>query len=384
MLPDEINRIMPAGPTADVLVYVLAPAKLIAWSTPHQRGLVIARAGRVPVVGRLSGPTPTIGPEGVVQLRPDVIVDAGMVSPERAAFADQMQQRTGIPYVLVDDSIARMPAMLRSMGAVFGVASRAEDLASYAEHAIAGLRGRLLIRPADQRPRVYFGRGPDGLETAMPGSPAAQVIDEAGAINVAGVLGRGARIAVTREQLLEWNPEIIIAEQRSFYDALLRSPAWRDLPAVRAKRVYLMPSEPFGWIDEPPGVNRLIGLYWLSGLFYEDATQDDMHAVTPEFYDKFYGIKLTPAQSEAMLGPAGVKSAPLATTASVLNSGLLGQNPGATPGTAPSGVPVAPLMNRPPLGAPSTGLPPLSDPTLGAPIPSGRNRRQPTSQPPIQ
>lgn len=382
VLADQIERIMPAGPSADVLAYALAPRKIVAWSIPRSRALVLARGGRLPVMGRLTGPTPTAGPETVIRLHPDVVIDAGLVTPERAVFADRMQQRTGIPYILVDDSFARMPGMLRALGVVLGVVDRADDLASYAEHAVAGLRGRLLIRPADQRPRVYYGAGPSGLETGLPGSPAGEAIDQAGAINVAGALGRDTRTFVTREQIMEWNPEIIIAENRSFYDALTRSPGWRGVAAVRAKKVYLMPTEPFGWIDEPTGVNRLIGLYWLSGLLYPDPTQDDMHTVAPEFYEKFYGIKLTANQLEAMLRPAGVPPIQNPMATSLLGTGPLGRMPGSipgsipgsTPGSAPAGTPVAPSMMTPPGSLPMTG----PEAITGLPG-SPRPRRQPTS-----
>ena len=40
--------------------------------------------------------------------------------------------------------------------------------------------------------------------------------------------------------------------------------------AVREKRVYLSPTAPFGWIDRPPSLNRVIGLKWLAGLFYPE------------------------------------------------------------------------------------------------------------------
>src|SRR5438876_531833 len=83
------------------------------------------------------------------------------------------------------------------------------------------------------------------------------------------------------------------------------SPSTRGISAVAHKRVYLAPAYPFGWIDDPPGVNRLIGLHWLSGLFYPDANQDDLRAAVCEFYDQFYRIKLTNAQVEAMVRPAG-------------------------------------------------------------------------------
>src|SRR5262249_26573323 len=157
---------------AEVMVYVLAPNKLAASgriSEDRRRG---TRTSPVPRL--VWGPRTT--PENMAatarQVRADLIIDAGTVTPDRGVFADQVQQLTGIPYILVDDSFARMPATLRSIGSVLTVEERAEDLATYAEHAIIGLRGRLLIRPADQRPYVYYGRGPDGLTTPLPGSPA--------------------------------------------------------------------------------------------------------------------------------------------------------------------------------------------------------------------
>jgi len=300
VLPDHIGRILPAERNAEVMVFVLAPDKLAAQS----RGL---RRGGVAVLGWRPRANPAGMAETARRLRADLIIDAGSVTPERAAFADQVTRETGIPYILLDDSFARVPRTLRSIGAILGVDPRhTRDLFLYAEHAIAGLRGRLLIRPADTRPHVYYARGADGLVTALPGSPAGEVIDEAGAINVASPLGRDTEVAVRREQLLAWDPEIIIAQQRGFYEALRRNPGWRRLSAVRHNRVYLEPGSPFGWIDDPSGVNRLIGLYWLSGLLYPDALQQDLRATTCEFYDKFYRIKLTNRQMEAMLRPAGV------------------------------------------------------------------------------
>jgi iron complex transport system substrate-binding protein len=304
-LPDRIGRIMPATPAAEVLVLVLAPDKLAAVSAAARRGEPRGRLPPLPPLTWRPMRTPASMVEAARRLRPDLIIDAAPITPQLAAFADQVQQQTGIPYMLIDDSFARTPALLRSIGTALGVADRAQDLALFAEHAIAALRGRLLIRSPDSRPHVYYARRPDGLETALPGSAAGEAIDQAGAINVAAVLGRGQRTVVTREQIWGWNPQIIIAEDPRFYAMVRKNPAWRRIAAVRDRHVYLAPSNPFGWIDDPPGVNRLIGLYWLSGLFYPDATQEDLRTVACEFYDKFYGIKLTNAQLEALVRPAG-------------------------------------------------------------------------------
>src|SRR5581483_7876263 len=93
---------------------LVLPDRLAGWSRARPGAYLPPRYARLPVAGPL--------PEAATRLHPDLILDAGMVTPARAAFADQVQQQTGIPYVLVDDSISRTPSMLRHLGALLGVA----------------------------------------------------------------------------------------------------------------------------------------------------------------------------------------------------------------------------------------------------------------------
>ena len=38
------------------------------------------------------------------------------------------------------------------------------------------------------------------------------------------------------------------------------------MKAVQNRRVFLLPRLPYGWIDGPPGINRLPGLYALAAI----------------------------------------------------------------------------------------------------------------------
>jgi len=91
----------------------------------------------------------------------------------------------------------------------------------------------------------------------------------AGGVNVADVpMVRGyGRAAASFEQLLLWKPEMIIvqvdhgfAHGTENFAKIMSDPAWQNLDAVRNKKVYEIPSLPFGWFDRPPSVNRVIGL----------------------------------------------------------------------------------------------------------------------------
>jgi iron complex transport system substrate-binding protein len=344
-LPDQIGRVMAADQSAAVLVYVLAPEKLAGWSRPlsrEQRAYIPAKFARLPVVGQLTGPAPTAAADAVTRLHPDVIIYTGMVSPEAAARADEIQQQTRVPYIVLDGSIQTIPDTLSTVGAMLGVGERGQDLAHEARTAIDGLRGRLLITESTDRPLVYYGLGPDGLETGLAHSEVMAAIDQAGVINVAARLGSGELTRLTREQIFQRDPAIMIAQQRAFYNTLLRSPAWRGLAAVAKKRAYLAPSDPFGWIDNPAGVNRIIGLPWLSSLCYPAVYQEDLRATVRDFYDKFYRVKLTDKQLEALVRPAGAQTGEIQTQ---INVPILGAEPVPLPSASPN---APPMRLRPP------------------------------------
>jgi len=364
-LPDRVERIMPAGPASAVFVYVLVPNKLIGWTSPlsrAQRALLPAKFARLRVIGQLGGPTPTATAADVTRLHPDLIIGYGLLTPPTIALADRIQQQTKVPYILLDDSIQQMPDVLRQVGPIVGAGDHGLAVTSYAYHAIEALRGQLLISSAIDRPLVYYGRGSDGLETGLPGSPAISNVDQAGVINVAAGVGRGGLTRVSRAQIVAWNPQIIVAQERSFYDALLRDPQWRGLAAVRSKRVYLAPAAPFGWIDGPPGINRAIGLYWLSNLFYPDLYQEDLRTNAREFYQLFYGVTLSDRQLEAMLRPAEANPGE---TSRLANVPLFGAEPPPLPTTPPGGAapPPAGVPGRGGLRGGGAGQPPAASPS---------------------
>src|SRR6516164_9275506 len=298
VLPDRIGRVMAADQSAAVLVFVLAPEKLVGWSRPlsrEQRAYLPAKFARLPVVGQLTGPTPTAAADAVARLHPDLIIETGIVSPDAAARVDAIQHQTKIPYILLDGGIQQTPDSLATVGAMLGVADRGQDLAFTARTAISGLRGRLLITESTERPLVYYGLGPDGLDTALAGSQVMAAIDQAGVINVAARLGGGELTRVTREQIFQWNPAIIIAQRRSFYNALQRDRGWRGL----------------------------------SALCYPDVYQEDLRASVREFYDQFYRIKLSDRQLEALVRPAEARPGE---TSRALGVPLLGAEPVPLPG----------------------------------------------------
>jgi iron complex transport system substrate-binding protein len=307
-IPDKVERVLAAGPPASVLIYVLAPEKLAGWVREPgeaEKALLLPLVRELPTFGQLTGKGGTANIEAVLAAKPDVIIDVGTVNPTYASLADKVQAQTGIPYVLIDGKFSRSAETLRVTGDILGVADRAEKLAAYAEDKLKDLDEGLAKVPQAERPKVYYGRGPEGLETGLAGSINMEIIEAVGATNVASAAGQGGLTQVSLEQILSWKPDIILAASPKFASALKSDPLWSGLDAVKDDRIHVTPNLPFGWIDSPPGVNRLIGVVWLENLLYPTVFKGDLAAEVREFFQLFYQVDLTDEQVAEALRNGG-------------------------------------------------------------------------------
>lgn len=313
-VPDRIERVFAAGPPASILLYVLKPKALLGWPRAiraEERPYIAPPFRELPETGRLTGRGGEANLETVLKASPHLIVDFGSIGGTYKSLADRVQSQTGIPYILIDGRFDNTPAALRLLGSILGVEDRAETLARYVEETFAQLDKALATVPENERPRVYLARGPDGLETGLKGSINTEIIERAGGRNVFDTDDqRKGIVRASPEQLLAYNPDIIVTWDRNFYRSVWTGPLWRNVAAVRRGRVYLSPTAPFGWIDRPPSVNRIIGLRWLAGLFYPRQFPGDLRMATREFYRLFYHVDLDDEDLERLIEWASGKAPP--------------------------------------------------------------------------
>jgi iron complex transport system substrate-binding protein len=307
-IPDRVERVMAAGPPAAVVLYVLAPQKMIGWTTPprpNEREFLLPAVRDLPELGRLTGRGDTANIEVVLQAKPDIIFDFGSVTATYSSLAARVQDQTGVPYLLLDGRLDRTAETVRLLGKALGVKERADRIAAYIEETEELLDERLKDLPAAVRHRVYLAREANGLETGLTGSINTEIIERAGGINVAarGTL-RGGIANVSMEQVLAWAPDTIITWDANFFASYATNPLWATVPAVMAKRVYLAPRLPFGWIDAPPSINRYIGLRWIARLLYPDRFPEDIHTTAREFFKLFYQSEPDDAALDRVLAGA--------------------------------------------------------------------------------
>ncbi len=252
-----------------------------------------------PEVGRITGRGNSANLESVIALKPDLILDVGSTSGTFRSLAERVQEQTGIPYALLDGRFDAIASTYKNLGELTRRQSEAEVLAKYAEDTLNTVLGRIAPIPPSTRPRVYYARGPRGLVTGLGGSINVETIEML-AQNVAGG-SKGGLANVSIEQVLVWNPDVIVTIDQDFAATVGSDPAWSAIKAVREGRVHLSPKMPFGWVDFPPSVNRLIGLRWLARILYPDKFLEDMRTLTRDFYTIFYHRTPSDAQIDYVL-----------------------------------------------------------------------------------
>lgn len=307
-IPAKVERIFPAGPPAAITLYTLAPELLLGWpraNRAEELPFLLPGIGDRPEIGRITGRGNSANLEAVLTLKPDLIVDAGSTGRTYVELAERVQGQTGIPYALLDGRFEAIPESYRILGRLTGRLARAETLARWCEQATATIRGRIATIPASERPSVYYARGPRGLETGLGGSINVETLSFLGARNVAATQPGSGLAQVSLEQVLAWDPEVIVTIDLSFSDSVRRDPAWAGIRAVKAGRVHLSPKLPFGWVDFPPSVNRMAGLWWLAKLLYPAQFPEDIRSVAREFHTLFYQVTPSEAQLDAVLSGRG-------------------------------------------------------------------------------
>ncbi len=301
-VPARVTRVFPAGPPAAILLYTLAPGLLLGWpraNRPEECAYLLPDICARPEIGRITGRGNTANLETVLALKPDLILDVGSTNATFVSLAERVQEQTGIPYALLDGRFNAIAENYRMLGDLIGRRDDGEKLARYADATMKTILARIDPIAASSRPRVYYARGPRGLETGLDGSINVETIELLARNAAAGQKGGLANVSI--EQVLLWNPDVIVTIDQDFAATVRSDPAWAGLKAVRDGRVHLSPKMPFGWVDFPPAVNRLIGLWWLAKILYPNLFPEDLRMLTREFYATFYHVTPTEAQIDHVL-----------------------------------------------------------------------------------
>ena len=304
VVPDEIETVFSSSTVTAIFMYTLAPDKLLGWNyelNELEKSIILEEYHDLPNFGMGD----SINYEAVIAAGPTIAVNVGTINDKMISDCDKLSESLGVPVVAVDGDLSASAEAYRFMGELLGEEEQAEKLASYAEKTFADIEKMEV--PEDKKVRIYYGNGEDSLETAPAGSAHGQIIDMVNAVNVADLeMGEGSRVQISAEQLLAWDPDVIVVNGEpkadtsgaSAAEAILANPDYASLKAVQDQQVYGTPNTPFSWMDRPMGPNRIVGIRWLSGLIYPEYLNYNVDEEVKEFFDLFYHVQLTDEKLE--------------------------------------------------------------------------------------
>ena len=305
---EDIESVFSTGPVAAIFMYMVAPDKLLGWNyelNDVEKSIILEKYHDLPNFGMGDA----INYEAVIAANPTIALNCCKINDAMVSDCDALSKSLGIPVIAVDNELNNSAEAFRFMGELLGVEDHAEELAEYSEKIFTDIASLADI-PEDEKVSVYFGNGEDSLETAPRGSQHAQILDAVNVTNVADLeLGDGSRVQISAEQLLAWNPDVIVVNGEpkadksgnSAAEDILSNPDYASLKAVQDNKVYGTPNAPFSWVDRPAGPNRLIGMRWLSAVVYPEYIKCDVNEEIREFFNLFYHVDLSDEQLENVL-----------------------------------------------------------------------------------
>ena len=299
-LPGEITRVFAAGAPAEVLLYTLVPDMLVGRNhalSPAALELTPPEYRNPVAVTNLPERDDPRYDTELLALKPDVYVDYGTIDEDYVGALEAISARTHIPALILDGRLANIPAVYRRLGAALGVPERGERLAVEATRLLEKYRDALRSPPV----RVYLACSQNGMTPCISGHSFGEAAAWLGAVNTAGTVGTAPRRPLTLEEIRAFDPDVIVAASRGAAATLRADPAWQQLPAVAAGRVYAPPDVPFGWGPRPPSVNRLAGLIWMAYVLPGHTFDDAFFADIEAFFETFYHLKPSREQLRSLV-----------------------------------------------------------------------------------
>lgn len=250
-------------------LYSFHPDLIAGWNTPlydYEKKYIQKKYLNLPVLGGWYGNGIFPNKEVLLGTKFDAALALSVLPSLEKKMEDYMTS-IKVPLVMISSKTLEDDIkMYETLGKIFNMKERAIEINSYIKNAINNLDN--INKQIKTKKKVYYADGENGLDARCIKS-----IEIAGGLNVHKCVGSGNKI--TFEQLMIYNPDIIISDNENFYNSLKNNKKWQRLRAVKNNKVYLIPYEPFSWIKKKTIMEYYV-VQHLAALFYPEYSKIDL------------------------------------------------------------------------------------------------------------
>ena len=300
-VPEKITKIAISGPLSQVYILPLAGDLLVGVSNAfaeNAQAYISEEILNKTEIGQLYGGKREMDLEALLAADPDVVIDIGQAKGSMAEDFDTLTEQTGIPFIHIDADIATAAEAYRTLGALLRREEKAEKLAAWCENTYANILTLMEKVDADNaRKTLLYCLGETGTNVIAEGSFHAQIVNlmSQNVAVIEDVVSSGDGNQVDLEQILLWDPDVIVFAYDSCYDTVGTSAQWKSATAIQTGNYYEAPYGPYGWLSSPPAVQSYLGMLWLGDVLYPNYINYDLQKEVTAYYELFYGCNLTEA-----------------------------------------------------------------------------------------
>ena len=311
-LPEKITRIAISGPLSQVYILPLAGDMLVGVSNAfaeNAQKYISEDILNKTEIGQLYGGKREMDLEALLAADPDVVIDIGQAKGSMAEDFDTLTRQSGIPFIHIDADVSSAANAYRTLGKLLDREEKAEKLAVWCESTYSSILTLMEKVDADHaRKALLYCLGDTGTNVIAEGSFHAQIVNlmSRNVAVIEDVVSSGDGNQVDLEQILLWNPDVIVFSYDSCYDTVGTSAQWQSLAAIAKGAYYEAPYGPYGWLSSPPAVQSYLGMLWLGDVLYPEHITYDLQEKITEYYSLFYGCDLTATMYAELIKNSGV------------------------------------------------------------------------------
>ena len=296
-LTDAAGRQVTIETEPETLVsgYYITTSMLIALGQQDKLVGIEAKADTRPIYA-LAAPEllelPSVGTakefdlEGCAALEPDLVI-----LPLKLQESAEALEQLGINALVVNpEDMDLLEETLDLLGQATGSSERAHALMDYN----AETEDEMAELLADaEKPSVYLAGNSSYLSTAGSKMYQNTLIELGGGENVAAELEDDYWADISYEQLLAWNPDVIVIAADADYtkEDLLADSQLAGLTAVQNGAVYALPSSFEAW--DSPVPSGVLGIRWMASALHGDLySLEQFRQDAADFYKEFYGVEI--------------------------------------------------------------------------------------------
>lgn len=227
--------------------------------------------------------------EGCLALKPDLVI-----LPVKLKDSVEALEKAGVNVIAVNpESDKELRETIEMVGTLTGTKDRADKLLKYYDDQLSDVKTKL---STTNQPKVYLAGNSDMLSTATSKMYQDGLITNAGGVNVAGEIDDSYWATVSYEQLIAWNPDVIIIVPGASYskEDVLNDAKLKDITAVKDGDVYQMPDSFEAW--DSPVPSGILGTMWMAGVLHDNFYSfEEFQKEAAAFYGEFYGVEIDTA-----------------------------------------------------------------------------------------